>query len=491
MPISEIKLQLNPKQELALTIPTKRLLLTGGIRAGKTTVGLIKVREIALRMPGSQILIMRRTLKEIRDDLWKSLYNPNDGLLANSQLYGKLNKSNYEHVFHNGSKIIYRQADDEKKLLGLDLSCIYFEQGENIPKKIFEYALGRLTHWGDNKNPNSRGYRYIQKYGSGEYADSIAKKPAHFFILSCNPDTGSWIYDDLIRTCEGYDYTKAHIKHKDLGWDIINFQTTDNAQLPDVNKYIEEQRLVTSDAYFRRMILGEWIGSEGLVWNHFDNNKHIISDWEYTDSERYEIVVGIDPGSAWYTGIVFLAYDKKQQTFIIFDEIKVRNSLIEEVAELIKDKLNTYKIPKDKVTFLIDHAANAKDTGGISKADQYRQNNIIVLNANKVLEGGLERINGLFKQGKIKICGNAIHLLNDIKSYYYDEDGKPNKRTGPQAFDCCDAFRYCINHYAFPPSFKEKKRVVLEPTVRTNTALTYIFNSATNDEPKDDGNWGL
>ena len=491
MSVSEIQLQLNPKQELALTTKTNRLLLSGGIRAGKTTVALIKVREIALRMPGSQILVMRATLKEIRDDLWKSLYNPNDGLLANSQIYGKLNKSNYEHNFHNGSKIIYRQADDPKKLLGLDLSAVYFEQAENIDKRIFEYALGRLTHWGDIKNPNSRGYRYIQKYGSGEYADSIARKPAHFFILSCNPDTGSWIYDDLIRTCEGYDHTKAHIKHKDLGWDIINFQTTDNAQLPDVNKYIEEQRLVTSDAYFRRMIMGEWLGSEGMVWSHFNNEKHIISDFIYEDGERYEIVVGIDPGSAWYTGIVFMAYDKKQQTFIIFDEIKVRNSLIEEVAELIKDKLTTYKINKDKVTFLIDHAANAKESSGISKADQYRQNNIIVLNANKILEGGLERINGLFKQGRIKITGNCINLLNDIKSYYYDEDGKPNKRVGPQAFDLADAFRYCINHYAFPPVIKDKKPVETDSKKRTAIYINHIFQTATTEEKEEDSGWGV
>lgn len=432
---------------------------------------------------------MRKTLKEIRDDVFKTLYNPLDGLLANTKVYGKLNKSNYEHVLPNGSKIMFRQADDEKKLLGLDLSCIYFEQAENIDKKIFDYALTRLTFWGDYKNPESRGYRYVQKYASGEYADSIAKKPHHFFILSCNPDTNSWIYDDIISTCPSYTPFTPHIKHPELGWDIINFQTEDNVQLPDVKNYIDEIKLTSSDTHFRRLILGEWIGSEGMIFSHFINSAHIVSDFTYNE-DRHEIVVGIDPGSSWYTGVIFGAYDKKTQKYIVFDEIKTRDVIIPEVAIQIKEKLAGYKINLTKVMFLIDSAANAKESAGISKADQYRQNGIYVTNANKVLDGALERINGLFKQNKISIVGSAIHLLNDIKSYRYDENGKPNKGKGAQAFDMVDAFRYFINHYAYEVKYVEQREPVKDSAVRTKVHLTNLFNEV-GQVKQDSDIWGL
>ncbi len=496
MSITDISYNLNPKQALALTVPTKRLLLSGGRRGGKTISGLLKIREIATRMPGSQILIMRRSLKEIRDDIWKSLYNPQDGLLASNRIYGTLNKTNYEHFFPNGSKILYRQggdAGDEKKLLGLDLSCIYFEQAENINKSMFENALACLTHWGDIKDPTSRGYRYIQKYGKGEYAASIAKRPAHFFIMSCNPDTGSWIYDDIIRTCKDYNHKTPHVHHPDLGWDIINFQSYDNKQLPDVDKWIEEQRIMTSEIYFRRMIEGEWVGGDGLIYSHFDN-KHIIKDAEskengfkLNDTNRYEIVVAIDQGSAWYTGVVFCAYDKKNETYIIFDEIKVRDTIIPDISALIKEKLKTYELDINKVVFLIDAAANANESSGISKSDQYKQCGIYVNNANKTLTGevngnpvGLERINGLFKQNRIAICGNVVYLREDIKSYHYDSNGKPNKRRGAQAFDMADAFRYCINKFAYGLDFRETKQIIPkdmpEEDIRMNQYMTEIFN---------------
>lgn len=387
-----VELILNSKQELAISTPTKRLLLSGGVRSGKSVAAAIKVREIALRMPGSQILIVRKTLKEIRDDIFKTFYNPIDGLLANTKMYGSLNKSNYEHNLPNGSKIMYRQADDEKKWLGLDLSCVYFEQAENIEKKYFDYALTRLTFWGDNKSKESKAYRYIQKYNNNEYASVIAKRPNHFFIMSCNPDTGSWIYDDIIATCPNYTHFTPHIKHPDLGWDIINFQTVDNVQLPDVKKYIDEIKLTSSDTHYRRLIQGEWCGSEGMIFSHFINSLHIVSDWKYIP-DQHEIIIGIDPGISQYSAVCFGAYNRKTSTYTVFDEMRTKDMTIQEISSIIKEKLKGYNIPIDKCQFLIDAAANQKESNGVSRADQYKQNKIYVINANKVLEGALERIN--------------------------------------------------------------------------------------------------
>ncbi len=497
----------NDKQTLALQLPTKRLILSGGIRAGKTLAGCIKIRDIALSMPGSQIMVMKNTLKEIRDDTWKILYNPTDGLLANTRIYGKLNKSNYEHFIPNGSKIIYRQGSesgDEKKLRGLDLSCIYFSQAENISKNIFEDALGRLTHWGDNNDATSRGYAYIQKYKSGEYSKYIAKKPAHFFIMDCNPDTGSWIYDDIIRKCpESIDPVKfaliPHVRYqfiddktkKPAYWDIVNFKSYDNSQLPEVTNWIAEQKAMTSDTYFRRMIEGEWVGSEGMIYSHFDN-KHIapnLSCPEFVyDKYLHEIIVSIDPGSAWYTGVVFMAYDKKTQNYIIFDEIKIKNTIISEISTIIKEKLITEKIDINDVKFLIDAAANAQESNGISKADQYRQSKIYVNNANKQM--GLERINGLFKQNRIFIMGNCINLLRDIKSYAYNKDGHPNKKTGANAYDLADAFRYCINNYAYGLEITQPTPMeILKSSKGTQAqkAVTYMISEYYNKQTKPSG----
>ncbi len=455
---NNIIIQPNPKQKLALTLKTERLLLSGGVRGGKTSSGLWKVIKYCQLIPGSKACIMRSTYKEIKSDIWEALFNPFTGPLASKSI-GKLNKSEMTYKFKNGSIIEFLNADRTDALLGREYSIIYLEQAEYIPKKFFEALLERNTWWGDPSKPNTKGYIYEKTWANNN--KGMSQKVKNIIILSCNPNKHSWIYDTFIRTCKDYSHLKPHVKHNILtDWDIVNFQSYDNLHfVPDLPKWLAEQKQFNSETEYQRKVEGAWVGAEGLIWHFFDMERNTFSyEFKY-DKDIHDIFVSIDPGKAWFTGIIFGAYDRKQKQYIVFDEMRLKDIPIEDICTKIHATLQDYGIGSD-VNYIIDAAANELESNGVSRSEQYIKGKIYVRNANKTLDGALERINGLLREKDIIISRHCISLISDIQAYSKGVDGKPDKGVGNKAYDMCDAMRYFCNEYGSGgPEIKQKTAI--------------------------------
>lgn len=483
---ANILLKPNPKQKLALTLKTDRLLLSGGVRGGKTSSALWKVVKMCELIPGSKACIMRATYKEIKADIWSALFSPFTGPLA-SPAIGKLNKTDMVYKFRNGSVIEFLNADKTSSLLGREYSIIYIEQAEYIPKMFFEALLERNTHWGNPNQFGTKGYQYEKMWAGNNKGKS--EKVKNLIILSCNPNKHSWIYETFISTCKDYDHKIPHLKHTTFkDWDIVNFQSYDNLHfVPDLPKWLEEQKQFNSETEYQRKVEGAWVGAEGLIWNFFDLNENTFKHEFKYEKEKHDIFVSIDPGKAWFTGVIFGAYDKVLKKYYIFEEIRTKDTLIEDISKTIHNILAGYNIGSD-VNYIIDAAANELESNGVSRSEQYIKNKIYVRNANKTLEGALERINGLFRNRDIKIAAHCTQLIQDIQAYSKGIDGKPDKGTGNKAYDMCDAMRYFINEYGNGGPEVEKKTVIqiinesnLEPYQKY---LNYqMFVKGTADDP--------
>ena len=459
---ANILLKPNPKQLLALTIKTDRLLLSGGVRGGKTSSALWKVVKMCELIPGSKACMMRATYKEIKADIWSALFNPFTGPLASSTM-GKLNKTEMTYKFRNGSIIEFLNAEKTSNLLGREYSIIYIEQAEYIPKAFFEALLERNTWWGDPNMPGTKGNQYEKIWANNNKGK--AQRVQNLIILSCNPNKHSWIYETFISTCKDYNHLKPHIIHSTFkDWHIVNFQSYDNKHfVPDIDKWITEQKQFCSETEYQRKVEGAWVGAEGLIWNFFDMDKNTFPnssnpEFKY-DKNRHDIFVSIDPGKAWFTGVIFGAFDRVSKRYIIFEEIRTKDILIEDISKSIHNILASYEIGSD-VNYIIDAAANELESNGISRSEQYIKNKIYVRNANKTLDGALERINGLFRNKDIIIGKHCTQLIQDIQAYSKGKDGKPDKGTGNKAYDMCDAMRYFINEYGSGAPEIEKKTAI-------------------------------
>ena len=102
--------ELYPKQ-VEFCKSTKKYTCYGGARGGgKSHVSRIKMILLALNYPGIQILLLRRTLKELRENHVLQLQKMLKGI-------AQYKESTKEFIFPNGSRIVLGYCEAEKDVL--------------------------------------------------------------------------------------------------------------------------------------------------------------------------------------------------------------------------------------------------------------------------------------------------------------------------------------------------------------------------------------
>ena len=102
--------ELYPKQK-QFCLATNKYICYGGARGGgKSHVIRIKLPLLAFNYPGIQILLLRRTLKELRENHQLQLQKMLKGI-------ADFKESTKEFLFPNGSRIVLGYCDNEKDVL--------------------------------------------------------------------------------------------------------------------------------------------------------------------------------------------------------------------------------------------------------------------------------------------------------------------------------------------------------------------------------------
>ena len=243
-------MELSPKQQSFFYSELKRInMLTGSIRAGKTVVSLLKwalwiasqPKEFAFLMAGRTLTTLKRNCLM---PLQKFVGSKNFSYSLSSkegQLFGRT-------VYLEGAND--EQAED--KIQGLTLAGAYCDEITLMPKGFVTVLLGRLSD------------------GEG------------ILIATCNPENPN----HYIKT----DYIDA------TGLDIAvwHFLLTDNAQFLG-KRYIENIMREMTGVYYQRLILGQWVRAEGLVFDLFAKQPEKYEINEPPNDLEF-ITIGVDFG---------------------------------------------------------------------------------------------------------------------------------------------------------------------------------------------------
>lgn len=152
---------------------------------------------------------------------------------------------------------------------------------------------------------------------------------------------------------------------------------------------IERHGQLLSKEEYKTIILGEPAHFEGLVYEEFDDELHVVEEITpefLADKVTYE---GIDPGLN-RAGIVFCAFDS-DNSMLIFDELYLteRDAIPENAAKLIKEREQRWQItPKHR---LIDPAAKIRDmvTGAETVISAYERAGIRVWPGQNDVDAGI------------------------------------------------------------------------------------------------------
>ena len=236
--------------------------------------------------------------------------------------------------------------------------------------------------------------------------------------FSCNPESpGHWFYREWI--CRAGEKNALH----------LHFTMEDNPGLsPQVRRRYET---MFQGAFYRRFVLGEWAGAEGLVYDFF--GPHLLRPPPPGPMEQWYI--SCDYGTAnptsmglwglqngvWYR-LAEYYYDARQER---------RQKTDEEYADALA-RLAGERIIQGVVA----------DPSAASFCETLRRRGWRVRKADNQVLSGIRLTAQMLKSGRIVICRGCRDAVREFGLYRWDEDSQGQDRVRKEHDHAMDEIRY-------------------------------------------------
>lgn len=409
-------MSLSPKQKQALVGATKRInLFEGCVRSGKTFCANTLFLEQCYTIPFDKFLLTGKTKDTLKRNVTEDLIKT-------------IGESNCEYNAHMG---------ELKFSVGRENRTIY------CVGALDERAVGRIQ--GGTFGSWYADERVTHPEGFCEMARTRLSVPKSKAFWTCNPDSPYHpVYIDYISKKEG----RSDLFH-------LKFIIDDNPVLTP--EYIQELKTTYSGIFFRRMILGEWVLAEGIIYDSFGVH-HIVT--EIPPIRRYW--ASIDYGTASVTVFLLFGEGEDGRTYVLKEWFWD--------AESCQKQLTDPEILTEFKKFTRDYHLWRifPDPSATSLISLLRKNGYSVTEAeNDVLEGIRTVSSGFFNNDLLIHSGCKTTISEISDSYVWDErakkrgEDKPLKKNDHRS----DTLRY--GYYSYK--------------IHTNSSVSYTQKSPKGD----------
>lgn len=382
--------------------------MVGGMGAGKTLSGCVEALTMAMAYPGSAGMVARWTHRELMATTWATLKqiipralihniseSPQKCLIDIRAPEGKISRiwgyglSNMDAVF------------------SMELAWAYLDEGGQIP---------------GSKGP------YLWKLLESRLRGPIG--PYRAWVTG-NPNGRDWLWRKFVgQGLRGYKMFRAPTKQ--------------NVHNPD--GYEQDLRRGADPNWVRRFLDAEFNEFEGSVYWNFRVGTHVFEPFPVPD--HWPLFLAMDWGLADPCVALLMAADERGNVFVI-SEYYQANRLISEQCKEILQMTGGRRLD----WAVIDPSAKSREqTTGKSLMDQYRDGGLPVVEANNRLFDGIAAVQEALKEDserdhpltgkpgspRLHIGRNCTHLIDQLSSYRWGQDGKPMKGDD----HAVDALRY-------------------------------------------------
>lgn len=253
-----IQYDLLPKQDAAIFSTERHVGYSGAVGAGKSRAACIDAVIHCAGRPTARYGLFRKTLVGLRKSTLKTLVE-GDGDAPPVLPYGSYthNKVNCEIRINGGGSILYSGVETPEAVRSMNLSRAGVDEVTELTFEDYAAIDDRVRVKVDNL-------------------------PLQVLSFT-NPATPSHWYAQMM----GLSPEK---QHADPNCRIILTKTSDNTYLPP--EYIESFERHKGTTYYRRMFLGEWCGTDGLIYPQFSRTQHVRE----IDTTGWEQMLGVDDG---------------------------------------------------------------------------------------------------------------------------------------------------------------------------------------------------
>lgn len=413
---------LYPKQIEFCKAKNKYICYGGARGGGKSHISRIKMCLLALNYPGIQILILRRTLKELRENHVMQLQK----LLKGIATYKESTK---EFVFPSGSRIVLGYCDAEKDVLqyqGQAYEVITMEEATMFTEFQFQALTESNRMSGNMKqdftprmyftcNPGGVGHQWVKRlFIDKDYRGS--ENPKDYMFIPSN------VYENK--------YLMEH--------DPNYVRVLEN--LPEDRK--------------QAMLYGNWDVFDGQFFPEFNRNLHVIEPFEIP--EHWNRYIALDYGLDMFA-VLFVAIDTKGKAYV-YNEIHKSNLIVSEARQVLKSYMRDKKY---KDIYAPPDLWNRNRDTGKSTSELFGEGGIIFSKAGNDRESGWltvkewikprktrhEQTGELIESSDLYIFSNCVNLIRCLPQLQHDEKNPNDVATEPHEIThITDALRYfCVS----------------------------------------------
>lgn len=373
------------------------IIADGAIRSGKTVSMSLSFAIWAMTsFNGQNFAMCGKTIGSFRRNVlfWLKLmlrsrgYSLSDNRADNLLIVTKGNVTNYFYIF--GGK----DERSQDLIQGITLAGVFFDEVALMPESFVNQATGRCSVDGSK------------------------------YWFNCNPDGP-------------YHWFKVNWidKAKEKNLIYLHFTMDDNLSLSEKIKV--RYRSMYTGVFFKRYILGLWTMAEGIIYDMFDNAKHVLETLEgmqFTD-ENY---VSCDYGTQNAT--VFLLWRKTVTGIWICTKewyYSGRDKSIQKTDIEYADELKKF-IGNIRVKAVI------VDPSAASFIAQIKKYGFHVKKANNDILDGIRFVGTLLNQSKILFYKDCVNVIREFGSYVWDKKAVERGEDKPvkQEDHAMDAIRY-------------------------------------------------
>lgn len=371
------------------------IIADGAIRSGKTvSMSLSFVIWAMTNFNGQNFAMCGKTIGSFRRNVlfWLKLmlksrgYQVADHRADNLVVITRGKTENYFYIF--GGK----DEGSQDLIQGITLAGVFFDEVALMPESFVNQATGRCSVDGSK------------------------------FWFNCNPDGPyHWFKINWID------------KRKEKKLLYLHFTMDDNLSLSE--KIKERYRSMYTGVFFKRYILGLWAMAEGIIYDMFDADRHVVEDFKAAGGQRY---VSIDYGTQNAT--VFLLWEKDIKGRWVCSKEYYYSGREEEAQKTDGE----YADDLEKFVEGIDIERVIVDPSAASFITELKKRGFRVKKANNDVLDGIRFVGNLLNLGVLLFLSKCENTIKEFGSYIWDDKAIERGEDKPlKQFDhCADAVRY-------------------------------------------------
>ena len=417
--MKEIIIEPNDKQRQFFESTAKYTAYGGARGGGKSWAMRIKLILLALNHSGIQILLLRRTLAELRENHLGPMLNMLKGI-------AKYVSGEKEFRFPNGSRIKLGYCDSESDVLQF--------QGQ-----AYEViGLEEATHFTE--------FQFLALTESNRAAGYMKSRFVPRMYFTCNPGGvgHEWVKRRFIdRDFRGNEKAEDYLFIKSLVFDN-RFIMEHNPEYVDTLMNLPEARR-------KAMLYGDWDAFEGAFFPEFDLKRHTVTEAEipYGAIRFRALDYGLD-----MTACLWCAVDKNGRIYV-YRELYESNLLLSEAAERIASM--TEKGENIRYTVASPDLWSRRQESGKSGFEIMSSHGLT-----RMIKADNSRINGWRVVREYLKSGESF-------------DGEPKLRI----FSCCKNLIRCLPLLRFDEHIREDAASAPHEITHAPEALRYALMSRT------------